>query len=68
MGTFGRCELHSDSPVLPPLLFSFSYLDDDNTSPVAVTGDTNLDNLRKDPRFRRLLEVILFLATVRSYA
>jgi hypothetical protein len=36
---------------------SFSYLDDDNTSPVAVTGDTNLDNLGKDPRFRRLLEL-----------
>jgi len=47
---------------------SFSYLDDDNASPVAVAGNTNLDDLGKDPRFRRLLEVILFLATVRSYA
>ena len=47
---------------------SFSYLNDDNTSPVAVTGDTSLDDLGKDPRFRRLLEVILFLAAVRSYA
>jgi hypothetical protein len=47
---------------------SLSYLDVDNTSPVAVTGDTNLDDLGKDPRFRRLLEAILFLAAVRSYA